>query len=80
MLVVVVVGCKSLSPLFHQEAENLIVLAASPQHRDIGDASVGDPGLGAIEDVFVSLFASLRSESGRIGAEVGFGQPKSTNG
>ena len=80
VLVVIVVGGKALSPLFHQEAANVIVLAASPHHRDIGNASVGDPGLGTIQDIFVSLFASLCPESGRIGAGVGLGQSKTTNG
>src|SRR5271154_5716610 len=45
----------------------------------VGGTAVGDPGFGAVEDVFVAVEDGFGLESGGVGAGLGFGERVAAN-
>jgi len=51
-----------------------VFIVLGPHNEHIRDGGVGDPGLGAVENVRVAFLARSRLHAARIGAMVGFRQ------
>ena len=57
----------------------LFEIGACPHDRDVGDAAVGDPHLGAVDDPVVTVALRDGPHARRVGAEVGLGQTEATD-
>src|SRR5207247_5950162 len=51
-----------------------------PDYRDVGDAAVRDPALGAVKDVLVAFAAGGGAHAARVRAEVGLREPEAADG
>src|SRR5262249_45023751 len=69
-LAVNVAGRESLRAALDDEPANLVI-DLGPHHRQIADAAVGDPALGAVQDPFAAALDRGRSHAGWVGPEVG---------
>ena len=70
---------QTLPALLQNEAADLAFIILGPDHKDIGDGTVGDPGLGPREAVATLDLAGARHHAARIGAMVGLGQAKAAD-
>ncbi len=66
------------APLEEKAADRPLVILG-PYHADIGDRGIGDPGLGAVEDVSARAAPGPGPHRGGIGAGVGFGEAETTH-
>ena len=55
------------------------VVGLRPHDGDVGDAAVGDPHLRPVEDPVVAVAPRAGAHVGRVGAEVGLGQPEAAD-
>ena len=65
--------------LLDQKAANRAIVCLCPDDRNIGNRSVGDPGLAAIEQPSAGYLLCRRPHAARIGAGVRLGKPETTD-
>ena len=65
--------------LLDEVAADLAVLAARPEHDDVGDRAVADPALGAVEDVLVAIAHGRGLQQQRVRAVLGLGERESSD-
>src|SRR5262249_30418109 len=70
---------EALHALLEDEASDDAVLGLGPDHEDVGDGRVGDPHLGALEDIAALDLAGARLHPGRVRAMVGLGEAKAAD-
>ena len=63
---------QALHAAFQHEAAQHALVVLGPDHGDIGDRRIGDPGLGAVEDVAAIDLLRARAHGGGIGPRIGF--------
>src|SRR6185295_9768318 len=66
---------EALHGLLDQEATDTVI-RHRPDHRDVGDAAIGDPHLGAIQNPVLTLAARVGSHVSRVRSAVRFGEPE----
>ena len=64
--------------LLDDEAANDAV-KFGPDHGEVGDAAVGDPHLGTVEEVMVPHVLGFGDHVAWVGTVIGLGQPKATD-
>src|SRR2546425_3750216 len=64
----------------YEEAADRSVVTFRPDLGDIGNRSVGDPGLGAVQHIAVAPAQRARAHAGRIAARVRLGQTEAADG
>mmetsp|Transcript_19535 Transcript_19535/g.28172 ORF Transcript_19535/g.28172 Transcript_19535/m.28172 type:complete len:354 (+) Transcript_19535:133-1194(+) len=72
-------GRQSGHALLEDESPDVARVVLCPNHEDVGNGGVGDPVLGAIEDVVVTFSPGLGLHGSRVGAVVGFGEAEAAN-
>ena len=74
------VGCgEARRTALDQEAPDAVV-GARPDHGDVGDGTVGDPGLFAVEYPAGAVAHGAGAHAGGVGAEIGFGEAEAADG
>src|SRR5262249_5297739 len=84
VLVLLLGSAEPLGPFLHQEAADLVVAGAlvlelGPDDGEVGHGAVGDPHLGAVEDVAAVGARRARDHPARVGAVVGLGEPEAAD-